>query len=225
MDDVNHLLYYALAVTVAASLVSMAFIVRDRITSRWFLLPLSVATVGALAAVGLGLWTQLWWELVDAALLGAMVAMMWATWILMTRGRWLHDRAMRRTADRMAAKDGRGWLTMAEIRAEYAQTVLDDARRDPLLDQVLTEAAVSWADYLRQSGETMPMDVKVRMFANGWLDSLSEPRERREAVLAGLPVGPAEKEANLPMVPTYGTYSPRILILAALCRVDEMGSR
>ncbi|MGN9912658.1 hypothetical protein ACTMTJ_34500 [Phytohabitans sp. LJ34] len=98
--------------------------------------------------------------------------------------------------------NGQPVRTIADLRAEYGQNVLDDAARDHVLDQVLTVYEQQLVDLMRRPDRRLDL-LAVTTFANLYVDSLSEPSRR--------PAGE----------PPYGGYSHPMLVIAAMCRLAE----
>lgn len=175
---------------------------------RWVTWPLIGLTV---AVAGLITWSAvlggLWYALANA-ILAVGVILLWdhhrgarhgrPGTLMLTVAAW---RVRRGTAGHRRP-DGRRLRTIAQIRAEYGQNVLDDAARDPHLDRVLTVYEQHLPNLLRDPDGTLDL-LCVTVFANGYLDSLSDPGRHRNSE------------------PPYAGYTHHMLILAALCRLAE----
>jgi len=103
--------------------------------------------------------------------------------------------------------DGRAMLSLAELRAEYGQNVLDDAARDPELDRVLDSQVDQLAARLREPTPVRPTPmpltvVLVTAYANGYLEAVTDPHRR-------------------PGTSPYRDYSRDMVVLAALCRLAD----
>ncbi|WIN00118.1 hypothetical protein ACTOB_003802 [Actinoplanes oblitus] len=103
--------------------------------------------------------------------------------------------------------DGRAMLSIAQVRAEYGQSVLDDAARDPELDRILDSYVDELAAQLRKPTPKQPTPVPltvvlVTAFANGYLEAVTDPRRR-------------------PGASPYRGYSLDMVVLAALCRLAD----
>ncbi|GAA4731102.1 hypothetical protein [Phytohabitans rumicis] len=179
--------------------------------SRWIIGPLlllTAATAGLFAAtiVYRDLWTMF-----PAAALMLMIAVHWDNRLSARRG-WtggrlglhLAGRRIRRGKVRFITSSGRRMHTLDEIRAEYAQTILDNAAHDQDLDQLLNETADDIEALLRQpddDGTPRSLDaITVASFANRVLDQFSDPDRR-------------------PPAAPYRGYSRDMLTIAALCRL------
>jgi hypothetical protein len=107
-------------------------------------------------------------------------------WLL----RWLHRKAGIKPLQ-----------TLETLRAEYAQTILDDAKYDPRLNAALDDQSAAIVQTLTQRRETLTVD-DVTSFANVWVSRLSDPDHK-------------------PMRRVYRGYSTEMLVLAAACRTAE----
>lgn len=195
----------------------------SRWAGRWWVgVALVAGTLGAAVTVVAGLW---WGPKV--LVVGAVATVLYVL-ALGTHGarltgvppRWMYPVlrwAMERPLLSGRTPLGNRWQSMERIQAEYAQSVLDDARRDPYLDQVLDDVAGQLRSRIRGSDERAPNPfayVGVVAYANGVLNALSETPEAIERIRRDLPPRsePAVRVA-------YGSYSPHMLLLAALCRL------
>lgn len=150
-----------------------------------------------------------WWDLVTAGTLAAGAAFVWEMHLAARAGR--ASRLVWRRVSRILARrrGGRRLWTLAEVRSEYAQTILDDAERDPQLAAILDEFADRIAeDVAKRDGTKLVGATELlTAYANGHLDSLSDPGRQ-------------------PSRPGYRDYSTDMLMIAAVCRAaDRLGAR
>jgi hypothetical protein len=175
---------------------------------RWVAWPLLALTA---AVGGLLIWSALFggfWIALPNALLGIGLVMLWDHHLGARHARpgpimlRLTAWRIRRGKAGHRRPDGRRLLTIAELRAEYGQNVLDDATRDPHLDHVLAVYEEHLPELIRgPDNETDLLDITV--FANRYLDRLSDPDR---------PTFPG---------PPYAGYTHHMLIIAALCRLAD----
>lgn len=171
------------------------------------LLAAQAIVVVSLAAVAVT--HRSWWDLVTAVILGAGSVVPWEMHLAARRGR--PSRLVWRMVSRHLARGrgGRRLWSLAELRAEYAQTILDDADRDAELAAILDEFGERIAAETRKT-DGLPAGGELALltaYANGYLDSLSEP-------------------GRLPSQRGYRGYSTDMLMIAAVCRAaDQLGAR
>lgn len=174
---------------------------RTRMATALFIAPAGVAV--ALAAVAVA--HRSWWDLVTAVILAAGTAGMWEMHRAARAGR--PSRLVRWQINRTLARKrgGRELWTLAQVRAEYAQTILDDADRDPALAEMLDGYAAQIAERVKGPGGQPRIGAAdaLAAYANGYLDSLSEPGRQ-------------------PLGPGYRGYSTEMLMVAAVCRAAEL---
>jgi hypothetical protein len=111
--------------------------------------------------------------------------------------RWPHH------VDRFRIGRDRTGLTLTELRAEYGQRIIDDARRDPVLATVLHEIGTTLLESVRaldKGAANRPLIryILLTELANRYLSSVTEPHSR-------IPPSP------------YRGYSHPMLIVAAAC--------
>lgn len=171
------------------------------------LLAVQNAAVAALAALAVA--HRSWWDLLTAGIFAAGSIVLWE----------MHRAARKRRPSRLVwrllnrhlapSRGGRRLWTIAELRAEYAQTILDDAERDPELAAILEEFGGRIAAESEKQDD-MPPGGQVALltaYANGYLDSLSEPGRQ-------------------PSTRGYRGYSTDMLMVAAVCAAaDRLGAR
>ncbi|MGS2615157.1 DUF6401 family natural product biosynthesis protein [Micromonospora sp. LZ34] len=165
------------------------------------------ATATALAAVAVG--TRSWWDLVTALILGVASVVPWELHLATRAGR--PSRVLWRQISRTLAqrRGGRRLWTLTELRAEYAQTILDDAEQDPNLAAILDDLADRVVDHVKgaDDGPRLGLAETLTAYANGYLDSLSDPGRQ-------------------PLRPGYRGYSTDMLMIAAVClAADRLGTR
>jgi hypothetical protein len=144
-----------------------------------------------------------WWDLLTSGIFAACAAVMWDLHWSACTGR--PSRVLRRRMRRVFAQErGRPLRTLVQLRAEYAQSILDDASRDSVLTELLDEfAGVIAAEMAEPKGHPGIGDLEfLTAYANRYVDSLSQPGRR--------PQGPA-----------YRGYSREMLTIAAVCRAAE----
>ena len=102
--------------------------------------------------------------------------------------------------DRFRYGRDRTGLTLTELRAEYGQRIIDDARADPVLARVLHEIGTTLLDSVRSMGDSRPLIryILLTELANRYLASVTEP-------YTSIPPSP------------YRGYSHPMLIVAAAC--------
>lgn len=88
------------------------------------------------------------------------------------------------------------------LRAEYAQPVLDDAERDPKLNEVVESAVRNIIDDMSQRFHRPVTADEVVAYANGWLVRMEQPRGK-------------------PLPRVHSDYSTELVVLAAACRTAE----
>jgi hypothetical protein len=111
---------------------------------------------------------------------------------------------------RMSKPGGGRMRAIGELRAEYGQTVLDDASWDPVLDRLLDQYAAAIAAQLHKPAPgrhgrpaLRHVDVVVVTgYANGRLDAMSDPDRP-------------------PSGRRYRGYTDDMLTIAALCRLAD----
>lgn len=111
--------------------------------------------------------------------------------------RWPHQ------VDRFRYGRDRRGLTLTELRAEYGQRIIDDARADPVLATVLHEIGTTLLTSVRSLDRGRPTQPLIRYIlltelANRYLSSVTEP-------YTAIPPSP------------YRGYSHPMLIVAAAC--------
>lgn len=172
---------------------------RPRINTGASITTLAVLTliVAALGLVAAG--HRSGWDLFTTGAFAAGTAVLWD----LNRPLWAGkpSRIVQRRVWRTLRRErhGRPLLTLSQVRAEYGQTILDDAARDRVLAELLDDRAaqiVARVD-LRVGGVHM-----LTAYVNGYLESLSEPGRR-------------------PRGPVYRGYSDEMLTIAAVCRAAE----
>jgi hypothetical protein len=91
-------------------------------------------------------------------------------------------------------------LSLTELRAEYGQRIIDDARADPVLARVLHEIGTTLLDSVRAMGDNRPLIryILLTELANRYLASVTEP-------YTSIPPSP------------YRGYSHPMLVVAAAC--------
>lgn len=189
------------------------FISRDRWRASWWMAGMLVpATLGELVLVAGTVWTGQWFLLVCAAGLAFMLAVGWDMNLGARRGdggRFLTFLAHRlinrkRWSPRV---DGRPLQSMDELRAEYGQGVLDDARRDPRLAHILDQTAGSLEERIFGGGRSRELPlIQITAYANGLVEGISEPGRS----------GPRR---------VHGGYSSDMILLAALCQLHDRYER
>jgi hypothetical protein len=128
--------------------------------------------------------------------------MIGASLLMRVFARWPHH------LDRFRYRREAAGLTLTELRAEYGQRIIDDARADPVLAKVLDEIGTTLLDSVRSldKGLTPPVNRPVVRYilltelANRYLASVTEP-------FTHIPPSP------------YRGYSHPMLIVAAACRL------
>ena len=128
--------------------------------------------------------------------------MIGASLLMRLFARWPHH------LDRFRYRRNEAGLTLTELRAEYGQRIIDDARADPVLAQVLDDIGTTLLDSVRtlDKGRTPPANRPVVRYilltelANRYLASVTEP-------FTHIPPSP------------YRGYSHPMLIVAAACRL------
>lgn len=128
--------------------------------------------------------------------------MIGAALVMRLFARWPHH------VDRFRYGRDRKGLTLTELRAEYGQRIIDDARRDPVLERVLHEIGTTLLTSVRNldkggsgdGGSSQPLIryMLLTELANRYLSSVTEPYTR-------IPPSP------------YRGYSHPMLIVAAAC--------
>lgn len=165
---------------------------------------LMVQTALTLAFAAVAVDYRSWWDLVTAVILLAGSAFVWEAHLAARAGR-PSRLVWRRVSRALARERGRSRLwTLEELRAEYAQTILDDAARDPELAAILDRFADGIAaEFEKPDGRRVvgPKEF-LTVYANGHLDSLSDPG--REPHRQG-----------------YRGYSTDMLIIAAVCQAAD----
>ena len=114
--------------------------------------------------------------------------------------RWPHH------LDRFRYRRDHSGLTLTELRAEYGQRIIDDARADPMLAQVLDEIGTKLLASVRTLDKSTTPRINrpvvryilLTELANRYLASVTEPYTR-------IPPSP------------YRGYSHPMLIVAAAC--------
>jgi hypothetical protein len=111
--------------------------------------------------------------------------------------RWPHH------VDRFGYSRDRKGLTLTELRAEYGQRIIDDARADPVLATVLDEIGTTLLASVRTldkgpAGRPLIRYILLTELANRYLSSVTEPYT---------PIPPSP----------YRGYSHPMLIVAAAC--------
>jgi hypothetical protein len=177
---------------------------RPRLAAGWVGVALPAAMAGIVVTLAVATAVRpSWWTLVDAVIIAAGLVVVWDLNRSARTG--CPSRILRRRIQRQLARErGRPLQSLAQLRAEYGQTILDDAARDPILAELLDEYAEVIAEEM-QEPEGRPGIGSVEaltLYANGFLDSLSQPGRR--------PQGPA-----------YRGYSREMLTVAAVCRAAE----
>lgn len=117
--------------------------------------------------------------------------------------RWPHH------VDRFRYGRDRKGLTLTELRAEYGQRIIDDARRDPVLATVLHEIGTTLLTSVRSldkgpTGQPLIRYILLTELANRYLASVTEP------------------STSIPPSP-YRGYSHPMLIVAAACLLGTSG--
>jgi hypothetical protein len=128
--------------------------------------------------------------------------MIGANLLMRVFSRWPHH------VDRFRYRRNEAGLTLTELRAEYGQRIIDDARADPVLAQVLDDIGTTLLDSVRtlDKGIAPPVNRPVVRYilltelANRYLASVTEP-------FTHIPPSP------------YRGYSHPMLIVAAACRL------
>ena len=175
---------------------------------RWVTWPLTTVTVGVVALV---VWSAVhggFWHALPNSLLTIGMILLWDHHLGARHGRpgtlmlKLTAWRVRRGKAGHRRPDGGRMRTMAQIRAEYGQNVLDDAARDPHLDRVLNIYEQQLPELIRDPDGALDL-LGVTVFANLYLDSLSAPGQH-----------PASE-------PPYAGYTHHMLIIAALCRLAD----
>lgn len=133
--------------------------------------------------------------------------MIGASLLMRVFARWPHQ------LDRFRYRRDHAGLTLTELRAEYGQRIIDDARADPVLARVLDDIGTTLLDSVRaldKDGLTPPVNRPVVRYilltelANRYLASVTEP-------FTHIPPSP------------YRGYSHPMLIVAAACRLGTSG--
>jgi hypothetical protein len=173
------------------------------------LLILTVATAGLLL---FGIWRRQADTTVLAVAVAVVAGLAWDRHIGASNGRpggWIGQMLTGRPCrtGRMSKPGGGRMRTIDELRAEYGQTVLDDASWDPVLDRLLDQYAAAAAAQLRKAAPSLAghryVDVVVVTgYANGRLDAMSDPGRR-------------------PSGRRYRGYTDDMLTIAALCRLAD----
>ncbi|MFG1659136.1 hypothetical protein ACGFIY_21645 [Micromonospora chersina] len=198
----NLLIIVALFLFLAAGYLMVAVPRLARSSAVTVLLVVQSGAVFTLAALAVA--HDSWWDLVTAAVLAGGTVLPWEMHLRARTGR--PSRLVWRMVNRHLAqgRGGRRLWSLVELRAEYAQTILDDAQRDEALSEILDEFADRIAAETLKVGN-VPTGGEVALltaYANGYLDSLSEP-------------------GRSPSPPGYRGYSTDMLMIAALCRAED----
>ncbi|MCX5070824.1 DUF6401 family natural product biosynthesis protein [Micromonospora lupini] len=175
--------------------------------SRWLTAWLLLPSLGALVLIAGATWIGSWFLLALAGGLVLMLAIEWDMHLGARRGDG--GRFLAFVATRMVSRKkwsprsgGRPLLPIDELRAEYGQGVLDDARRDPRLAHILDQTtAVLEERILGPDRPGLPL-IRITAYANGLVDALSEPDRK-------------------PSRPAYRAYSSDMILVAALCQLHD----
>jgi hypothetical protein len=219
MSDMPAVIVLGAALTVAAaSAVAIVQPVRRRLPAP---LVESLLLAGSVGAACLALWFIHRGDWLAAAVTGLIATVLWAAraedlgrrpWWTALLVRFAIRVMARRPAriDRVSAARAEVGMTLTELRAEYAQTILDDAARDPDLAEILERlggdllATVCELETAGRSAEPTPRALSryliLTALANSYLANLTEP---------GTTVPPSP----------YRAYSQPMLVLAAACQV------
>lgn len=145
---------------------------------------------------------SLWMNIALAAIMGLPTAALWDTHLAIRHGR--QSRYYRWTTRRVIRRRY-GGRSIAWLRAEYGQTVLDDAEYDPVLSDLLDDYGRRITESMTEPGDddriVTQMDLLLA-YGNGYVDSMSEPGRR-------------------PKDPVYRGYSTDMVVIAAVCRAAE----
>lgn len=172
----------------------------------WVIWPLLALTACVTAMVAWPTVAGSFWYAVPNGVLAIGVVVLWDHHLGARHGRpgrialLLAAWQIRRGKAGQRRPDGRPMRTIADLRAEYGQNVLDDAARDPLLERVLSIYEEHLTELIRRPDGTIDL-LLVTAFANHYLDSLSDPGRHR------------------PTEPPYAGYTHHMLALAAMCRL------
>ncbi|BCB77922.1 hypothetical protein GCM10022251_37630 [Phytohabitans flavus] len=177
---------------------------------RWVVWPLLAVTI---LVAGLIVWSAinggLWYAVPNSLLAVAMVAL-WDHHLATRQARpsrlALAFTAWRARRGVLRGPGGRRVRTIDQLRAEYGQSILDDATRDPILDHLLSTYERRIEAVASESGERLDA-VSVTAFANRYLEMLSDPGR------------------HLRSEPPYAGYSRHMLVIAATCRLADRFAR
>ncbi|WP_435585915.1 DUF6401 family natural product biosynthesis protein [Micromonospora aurantiaca (nom. illeg.)] len=200
------ILLFCLVAVVALSTQFLIF--RKRWRTSWWMTGLLVpATLGVLFLIAGTAWAGEWFLLACAVALGFMVVVGWDMHLGARRGdggRYLAFLARRMIARKRwnPRPDGRPMQSIDELRAEYGQSILDDARRDPRLAHILDQTAGSVEEQIFGGGRSRELPLlQITAYANGLVEGISEPGRRPRRVYRG--------------------YSSDMILLAALCQLHD----
>ncbi|MBM0201916.1 hypothetical protein JNW90_01435 [Micromonospora sp. STR1s_5] len=202
-------LFLLMAVTGAMNTSTLLVLMHTRWrASRWLTAWLVLSTLAELVLTAGAAWFGSGILLTAAGGLGLMLALEWDMHLGARRGGIGHFLGF--IATRMLSHkqwspraNGRPLLSIEELRAEYGQGVLDDARRDPRLAHILDQTAAVLEERILGPGrpQELPL-IRVTAYANGLVDALSEP-------------------GRVPSRRGYRTYSTDMILVAALCQLHD----
>ncbi|MGI5214936.1 hypothetical protein [Plantactinospora sp. CA-290183] len=191
---------------------------RERVQLKAATVFLLAGTAGVVAVLAGALWTRSPWLLALAAAQAILATMVWPVHAMVRTGRLNWFCLMLARAVRTGrTPTGACWQTMEQLRAEYGQTVLDDATRDPVLDDLLTQAARQFEAALAADASPLPLDTQITMYANGVVEAFSDPPEKVAQIRHELP--PDRRQRWL--FPRYCGYAPFMLAIATMCRAYD----